>query len=353
MTDLSPIQTTFAAPAQGAKWSFVTRRVCRDEAVRLTPDTQSVKPGDLVLAEVGRIGNHKRLQLADGRFSPLWPGDRIVVACGDRFAADQFEGDARFEENRADLLAGGGVAGISVSKHDRIGRPTGITVLGCLAGPEGRTINLSDFALEKKASGQPDLTFLVLGSGMNAGKTAAAAGIVNGFARRKQRVAAIKATGTGAFGDLQEYEAAGAARVLDFVDAGMASTYRQPLPRVDAAINTLLAHAADCDVAVVELADGVSQVETAALLAQPGWAARFDAVILAAPDAMAARGALSWLEAHNIVPLALSGLLTRAPICKAEAAETGLPVFDRSELGDPATATALTNMIETIKRSAA
>jgi hypothetical protein len=189
---------------------------------------------------------------------------------------------------------------------------------------------------------------------MNAGKTAAAAGLVNGFARLGQRVAAIKATGTGSFGDLGEYEAACAAQVLDFTDAGMASTYRQPLERVIAAIDRLLAHAADCDVAVVELADGVSQVETAALLSRPEVVARFDGTILAAPEAMAARGGLFWLAERGISPLALTGVITRAPLAAQEAAEaTGLPVLCRTALADPATASALEARFTELDRSAA
>jgi hypothetical protein len=177
--------------------------------------------------------------------------------------------------------------------------------------------------------------------------------LINGFARLGLRVAAIKATGTGAFGDMLEYEAAGADKALDFTDAGMPSTYLQPLDRLERAIDTLIGHAADCDVVVVELADGVHQVETAALLSSPNWAARFDAMLLAAPDAMAAQGGLAWLSARGLAPIALTGLMTRAPICAAEAAATGLPVFDRNALGDPATATALANLIDDSKRSAA
>jgi hypothetical protein len=154
-------------------------------------------------------------------------------------------------------------------------------------------------------------------------------------------VAAIKATGTGSFGDMHEYEAAGAALALDFTDAGIASTYRQPLDRIIAATDLLLAHAAGCDVAMVELADGVTQVETAALLSRPEYVARFDGVILAAPEALAAQGALSWLAERGVEPIALSGLITRAPLAAEEAATAiGLPVLDRMALADPATASA-------------
>jgi hypothetical protein len=353
MTERLTIATLPRSPARGAKWSFATRRVPRDDAAGLIGDLGSTRPGDLVLAETVRIGSHKRLQLADGRFSPLWHGDRVVVACADRYAVDQFDGRARLTPEGCDLLAGGGVAGEIVSKHDKIARGTRLAVLGRLTDASGAVLNVERYALPT-ATGRPPLVVGLLGTGMNAGKTSAAAGLVNGFTRLGRRVAAIKATGTGSFGDVHEYEAAGAARVLDFTDAGMASTNRQPLSRLIAATDTLLGHAADCDVAVVELADGVSQVETAALLSRPGFAARFDATILAAPDAMAARGGLAWMAERGLAPIALSGVLTRAPLAAEEVAEaTGLPVLHRDMLADPATASALEARIAGSRRDAA
>ena len=49
-------------------------------------------------------------------------------------------------------------------------------------------------------------------------------------------VAALKATGTGAFGDFNAYTDAGAGYVADFTDVGMVSTYRQPLSRIEAGL---------------------------------------------------------------------------------------------------------------------
>jgi molybdopterin-guanine dinucleotide biosynthesis protein len=349
-----PTGTCIGTTAAGSKWSFAARHAAPGDAVRLDTNLVAARSGDLVLAEVTRVGNHKRLQLADGRFSPLWPGDRIVVACADRYAVDQFHGLARLSEEGADLLAGGGIAGEIVSRNDRVSSGTRLAVLGRLADGEGVPLNVDRYALPPAVPGRPGLVIAVLGTGMNAGKTAACAGLVNGFARLGRRVAAIKATGTGSFGDLWEYDAAGAARVLDFTDVGMASTYRQPPERIVAGLDQLLAHAANCDVAVVELADGVSQVETAALLSRRDVVARFDGAILAVPEAMAARGGLSWLAERGIAPLALTGLITRAPLAAEEAAEaTGLPVLCRMTLADPATASALEARLADLDRSAA
>jgi hypothetical protein len=354
MTSL-PDMIPYAKPVTGwTKWSFAARRVPAADVARLASDLDGVEAGDLILAEVTRIGNHKRLQLADGRYSPLWPGDRIVVACGDRYAVDQFDGRARLSPDGADLLAGGGVAGEIVSKNEKVARGTRLAVLGRLLDADGTPLNLARYMLPPVTRARPPLVIAMLGTGMNAGKTSAAAGLINGFSRLGRRVAAIKATGTGSFGDVQEYEAAGAVTVLDFTDAGMASTNRQPLERVIAATDLLLSHGADCDVAVVELADGVSQVETAALLSRPDYVARFDGALLAAPEAMAARGGLAWLADHGIAPLALTGVLTRAPLAAEEiAGATGLPVLCRSTLADPATASAIEARLAGRPRAAA
>jgi hypothetical protein len=330
----------------GAKWSYVTRRVRRAGVRLLDRDLAAAKSGDLVLAEVHAIGNHKRLQLSDGRFSILYPRDRVVLACGDRFAEDQFEGHAALSEDGADLLAGGGVIGQMRARNGKVRRPTRLRVIGRLADETGRVVNLADVALRVASGPRPARVIGVVGTGMNAGKTAAAAALVNGFSRFGARVAAIKATGTGSFGDVQQYEAAGAAETLDFTDAGLASTYLQPLDRLEDATRRLLAAAAHREIAIVELADGVSQVETAGLLRRPSFRGLFDAFVLAAPGALAARGALDWLRTEaGIAPMALSGLMTQAPLAVTEAEAFGLPVLSREELTDPATASCLGGLL--------
>ncbi len=60
------------------------------------------------LAHVAELGQHKRVQLTSGRPSFIYPGDAVVLACGARYAPDQFEGIAEIDANGADLLAGGG-----------------------------------------------------------------------------------------------------------------------------------------------------------------------------------------------------------------------------------------------------
>ena len=332
------------ALVERAKWAFTTRRVVRGDAARLLADVGRAVAGDLVLARVERIGSHRRVQLSEGRPSELYEDDLIVAACGDRYAADQFEGIAELDPGGADLLAGGGVVGRMRARNDRVAAPTRVVPMGLLARADGRIVNVADYGLAPAPAADRPLVIGVVGTGMNSGKTTATASLVRGLVRAGLRVAAIKATGTGAFGDVNAYADAGACWVGDFTDTGMASTYRQPLDRIEAALRDLVAHAAlaGCSVAVVEIADGVLQRETAQLLRNDGVVDLFDGFVLAAGDALGVAGGVTWLRGEGIEPVAVTGLVSRSPLASQEAeAAVGVKVMVRDDLLDPAGATAL------------
>lgn len=334
-------------PPPEAKWAFTTRRVPRSAPVGLYRDVAAAKPGDLLLGRIDAIGAHKRLQLASGRPSELYVGDLIVVACGARYAPDQFEGVAAISPTGADLLAGGGVLGAMRKRNGRMSPPTVVAPLGILTGADGAVVNVAGYALPFRP--RPALPAIgIVGASMNAGKTTAAASLAHGLARSGFRVAALKATGTGAFGDYNAYLDAGAAHVADFVDAGMASTYMEPPERIMQATDALLASAAEagCDLAIVELADGVCQRETAALLAEPGFREVFSGFLYAIGDALAAKGGVDVLARIGIRPAGLTGLIGRSPLAISEAeAATGLEVLTREMLMDPASATAILHRV--------
>jgi hypothetical protein len=179
---------------------------------------------------------------------------------------------------------------------------------------------------------------------MNAGKTTALASLAHGLARAGHAVAALKATGTGAFGDVHAYADAGARFVADFTDVGMVATYRQPLERIEAGLVCLLGHAAarHCSVALVEFADGVFQDETTALLRSERTRALLDGIVFAAGDALGAVGGTTWLASVGLEPVAVTGLISRSPLASREAERAaGVRVVARDELLDPAGATAL------------
>lgn len=324
-------------PAQ-SKWAFTTRRVQRGHVNAVSPQVSAAVSGDLVLGQVTRLGQHRRLQLSAGRYSELYPGDLVVAVCGARYAPDQFEGLATLDPEGADLIAGGGLLGKMRLAHEQMSTPTGIKPLGLLTDQKGAVVNIARYALPDRAMPGNVTVILVVGSSMNAGKTTAAASLAHGLGRAGHRVAGIKATGTGAFGDFNAFLDAGVPLVSDFTDAGMASTYGQPLSRIEWGFECLVADAAGkgADVMVVELADGLYQQETARLLQDSRIRAVADAILFAAPDAVSAVGGVTQLRAMGLEPFALSGRFTCSPLAAAEAeAKAGLPVLTRSMLCDP------------------
>jgi hypothetical protein len=328
------LQTRLAA----AKRAFTTRNVDLAQATRMVRSGRRPAAGDVILARVTALGQHRRIENIHGRRGDLYIGDEIIVAYGNRYAPDQFEAYVPEDLGPCHLVAGGGVAAQATCRHAGIRPATQIEVIGALVQADGRALNLADFALVQPSRLRPARVIAVVGSSMNAGKTTTVAGIVHGLTRAGFRVGAAKLTGTGSGGDLWSMRDAGAALAVDFTDAGHASTFGTTPDALGVITQSLLAQLdeAGMDIAVVEIADGLLQAETAALVEMghaKGW---FDGVVFAAADAMGAAFGCSWLAARGIAPLALSGLVSASPLASREAAAaTGTPLATLAQLRDP------------------
>ncbi|VDS08668.1 hypothetical protein PARHAE_01852 [Paracoccus haematequi] len=328
-----PALNEFPSP-DTLKWAFTTRRVDQDALAGLSADFAAAVAGDLVLCRVAGLGQHRKLQLAGRRTSELYPGDLVVLCLGDRYAPDQFEGRAVLDGPVADLLAGGGIVGRMERAHSRMAPPTRLEPVGILIDASGRRMNVADYALPAATIPDHVTVIGVFGASMNSGKTTAAVSIAHGLAAAGYRVAGVKATGTGAFGDFNAFEDAGVP-ATDFTDAGMPTTYRMPLPRIEAGFEALVGNAAadGAQIVVVEIADGVFQAETASILRGSRIRSRLDGILFAAPDALGALGGTQVLRAHGLRPFAISGMVTCSPLGQTEAvAATGIAHYAREEL---------------------
>jgi hypothetical protein len=331
------------ARLQRAAWAFTTRRV-RMGTFGFIHEGVAPRAGDLVLARVDVIAHHTALQLPDGRRKTLFPGDEIVVAYGNRYAPNQFEAVVPKTLGPCQLVAAGGIAGKALSWHARVSKgPTQITPIGLLAGSAGEPVNLRDYALPPVARlcAPWPVTVAVAGTAMDSGKTQTAAYLVKGLIFAGLRVAYAKVTGTGSGGDTWFLKDAGANPVLDFTDAGLASTYLVPPEEIERVFVTIVAHLARSkpDAIVLEVADGVLQAETAALLVSPAFREIVGGIIFAANDAMGAVAGGSWLRSNDLPVIGLGGVLTSAPLQREESEKaTGLPVFSRTDLAKANTA---------------
>jgi hypothetical protein len=322
---------------QLAKAAFTTRRVHLGDAATLV---RGIAPaaGDLLLAEVVRIGHHTRLEAPTGRRRQLYLGDEIILAYGSRYASDQFDAVVPATLGECDLVAAGGLAGRVVRRHSATRHPTRLKPLGLLGDRDGGVLNLKRYALgaAEPARHQPTIIAIV-GTSMNAGKTSACASLVRGLALAGLRVGAAKLTGTGSGGDLWSMIDAGAREVIDFTDMGYASTHLVPHDEVLSAAIGLIDHlATDHEMVVVEIADGLLQPETAMLMNSPRFKARLNGVIFAAGDSMGAAAGIEWLTERKLPVLGFSGLVTASPLARAEAeAATRANSLSLAELRDP------------------
>lgn len=327
-----------------AKRAFTTRNVDLAQAARMVRSGRRPQAGDVILARVVQLGQHRRIENVHGRRGDLYVGDEIIVAYGNRYAPDQFEAYVPEDLGPCHLVAGGGVAAREASRHAGIKPATRIEVIGALVGADGRALSLARFATVTPSRLRPARVIAVVGSSMNAGKTTTVAGLVHGLTRAGFRVGAAKLTGTGSGGDLWSMRDAGAALAVDFTDAGHASTFGvspEALGQVTQALLARLAEA-EADIAVVEIADGLLQGETAQLIEtghRLGW---FDAVVFAAADAMGAAFGCGWLLQRGITPLAISGLVSASPLAAREAERvTGVDIATLADLRDPVAAARL------------
>jgi len=331
-----------AMRVQAAKRAYVTRNMDMTAAKYLKRGQVTPKAGDLVLARVTYLGQHKRIEKIDGRRAYLHVGDEIILSYGARYAADQFEGYVPEDLSDCFMVAAGGIAATYASKNSRVKNPTRIKPIGILCDANRKTINLKRSAIKPGvlAANQVEPHIIaVVGSGMNAGKTTMAASIIHSLSKENLKVAALKITGTGAGGDMWQYQDAGAHVAYDFTDAGYPSTFKTSRDELRAIAELLIAAAKEKkpDVIIIEIADGLLQEETNYIIGEDWFKSKIDGLVYAAPDGLSASAGVNMLRAHQLPLLAIGGMMTSAPLCAREASDaTGVPILDAASYSNTA-----------------
>lgn len=333
-----------------AKHAFSTRSVAshlrRAEELSLLREGHVPAAGEVVLARVVEIGQHKRLESPFSRKAILFEGDEILVSYGSRYAADQFLAIIPGDMGPCHLAAAGGLASRVVDQHEKIDEPTVIEPIGVVADEHGpitldRVSNhhvVRNITARQDRPGHRVPVIAVLGTSMNSGKSTVLAHLAHGLADAGLRVAAGKATGTGAGNDYNLFIDAGAHRVLDFTDFGYPSTFRVEYDDVRdlflSMVDELASGAQQPDVVLIEIADGLYQGETARLLADDEFGAVVNTVAFAAGDALGAVGGVTALADLGHTPAFVSGVVTASPLATAESRRAlDVPVVPTFELG--------------------
>ncbi len=318
------------------KAASTTRRVNLGNVATILSGNLKPQAGDLVLARVEKIGHHKQIELPSGRKAKLFPGDEIIVSYGNRYAPDQFEAEIPQDLSPCHLVAAGGLAATVVSQHAKVAAPTTIQPIGLLGDRDGKPVNLRNWALPLICYvGKRPLTIAVVGSSMNSGKTTTAGNLIKGLVLSGKKVGAAKITGTGSGNDLWLMRDAGASRVIDFTDAGFASTYRVEPKEVETILDILTNNLAisGVDAIVLEIADGLYQQETSKLVSSPVFRDVVDGVVYASNSSLGASTGVKLLESYQLPVLAISGVVSSSPLAARETAlATGLSVLNTEKL---------------------
>ncbi len=326
-----------------ARQGFATRRLDLAAVSSLIDGPIRPRPGDVVLARVDRLRYHRRIELPNGRKANLHTGDEIIVAYGNRYATDQYEGVVPFDLAKTNLIATGGVAATMLGRNSAMRSATDITPIGLLGNERGDPINLRDLVERGDFPTTPrPQTIAILGTSMNSGKTTVCKSLIRGLRAAGKRVAGLKITGTGSGGDYWAMVDAGAQVVADFTDAGYPSTYKVALQELEQILLELLALATrhQVDVAVIEIAEGIYQAQNMALMASPTFQEAIDRVVFAAGDSLGAAQGLRYLQEASLPVVAVSGRLTMSELSVRETSGVcDLPILSRRELESPFFAT--------------
>ena len=329
------------------KWGYATSRIPNlprqwgDAGGRIRLDSLAPQRNDVLLSEVVSLGRHKRIDLHNRCKSKLFVGDVVGLVLSPRYATRQFEAVVPPTLDELHFVCAGGVCGRVIGVPDMMTPPTLLRPLGYLLDDQGERVNLKRHALETVDHDNDADVIVVVGSSMDSGKTTAAFSLLNGLSHSGHAVAAAKITGTASCKDLSALIDAGATRALDFTDAGFGSTADLSAHELWEIANTLISHLADenPDTIVIEIADGLLQRETAALLGMIADMPQFRGALFTCTDSLHVAPGIARLQSYGLNVLAVSGLVTASHLSIREAEqETSVPVLSSEDLKSPSVA---------------
>lgn len=295
------------------KIGSVTANCRLSREVTISDEIPAVEGGVVAVKVLNSRNSYNQIELPSGRFSTVKPGDILAVALGHRKALFGYSGylpKSVKSGDKLNLLNLGGVLGVCDSINPDLGEPFVCEVLGQIltfpflgerigvpAHIKQNAIPISD-RLETK--GIPIVA--VVGTTMNAGKTAATCALVQSFTHKGLRVAAAKTTGVSLRRDILAMEDAGAKQISIFTDLGIVTTTPDVTPNATRTIISQLA-AHNPDIILLELGDGLLGlygVDT--ILDDLEIRKNISAVMLAASDPVAAWGGVKLLKERHSLP---------------------------------------------------
>jgi hypothetical protein len=270
----------------------------------------------------------------------IFEGDTVMLAFGNRYATNQYEGYVPTTPvKQCHLLGRGGVAGTMVSKNATFKvSPAVLELIGYAVDEAGKVINtiqteqlshFNPFGIKAKV-------ILSVGASMDSGKTTSAAWLCGGLHAAGKRVAFIKLTGTAFPKDAQLNFNRGADFAIDFSHFGFPSTFlleKDTLLNLYQSLLEEVERASGAEYIVMEIADGILQRETAMLLNDSRFMSTIHATMFSAGDSLGVLSGVQVLQNMGIRPFAVTGLFTASELLIREVAHLiSMPVLRLNDL---------------------
>ena len=302
--------------------------ICKD--VKSTLINKDIKKsyipraGDVAVFKVKEIGKHTRIQSLGGNNQHILPGDLIMAAFGNRYATGQMEGHIPDTYcSTYHILGQGGAIGVlkSIHKKFELVGPTTLSLVGYVINEIGTIINTkylnTDTTVYKSIplNVEPKI-ILSLGTSMDSGKTTSAAFLARGLKLARKKVAFIKLTGTVFTKDKSLVRDYGAKVSLDFSDFGFPSTYMCSTAELLHLYNNLIEKVKpyNPDYIIVEIADGLLQRETSALINNKQFMSNVTGALFSSADSMSAISGADMLTNLGCKVIGTTGLFTTSPL---------------------------------------
>ncbi len=307
---------------ENVKWSWACRILTDQDYYLNSNISEPPEIGDIVLVKINKISQHNSIVVYDNKRLRLYSGDLVVGILGNRYATDVYEGKLDGIDNLC-LMTNGGLISTLKSKNSVSKKPTTVSFLGYISNKDGLKVNLKRnfFNLMYQSSYKfptqlPKNVILIVGTGMNSGKTTISRMLIRSLHDKNVKVCACKLTGSISNRDKFEMESSLANKVVDFSDYGFPSTYHCLKNEL---INLFYSMLIDLnkenpDIIIMEIADGILQRETELLLNEQKIKNHICGVVLAADNSTSALYSISYLHNLNYNVFFLSGVITSSPL---------------------------------------
>jgi hypothetical protein len=327
--------------------SLLGKRLFQELALEETP---LLRAGDVVIAEVRKVGQIAHVRTKTNALLRLHTGDLVIGVIGQQERSGKRAPNTN--NTSFELWSEEGLIGRLPDALEHT--PTRVVLRGILGDETSQRINLKNLFFEpsrNRISLPP--VFLMVGTEAEPAMIERTAGLVDHLAERNVPTSVCRITGAMSSHDFDEMVSSSATSVRDLAEYGFPSTRGSRAVEVAQLFYTLLTDASipRPKVIIGQLSDGILNTESRVVLSEASSLPAAVGVVLSASSALAAAQGIELLEQLDEPIVAIVNTGDNGPIgTELEGIRPDIPVIESDPEGQRL-ASVLVSYIETRKRT--